>query len=581
MSTWLVHVLEKLGMIEESLATARTSCLRHSETENSGGGTDKFSTSGVSVINILEIQWLKKSLHCPQQPAGNGAFSTIRNSQRGYLSAMSPWPNSAFSIVKSTGVLLASSTTCTRLRRRGNGFSMQSIQLVMARRLSLGVGTCMRPWLDAHIAKHQTSGVTTNRLKPQWSVKPPKGWEEHMFFLRDRRCSLTPLASSTGASHLPSSSMHQQGQIHNENTMTDKVQESIDDEDGLKSNNKEGSEEGSKGSTKGSDYAENKESLSDCEKGGDTCTPNARPASGVHSPLPPSLLLADWTDDSGPNAEETVASPHQGCQMYWRLQKKGKGRALDTEDVDLADHSDHEMPLPYLKKPGNLSKVALEEIWAFVWDVKMTAQELEQWHGQSTCDILITVGFGVKPSHTKINEANLFHSWYWAMQPKPAGVNRDTLNNLITKEYNTLMQDIPKDDLATRREKLQAVYEWSESSSVLPANQSVKSITTRVNSTKMQFSGLAEAWSDLKDIKIIGVVMNGDGTEAGLLSTGSAGDAAIALELCCCIKETPRDCNHRVFRSMMKEKLLAALKDLHCGQQGSLVAKVQGNLSCI
>ncbi|KAI6136022.1 hypothetical protein F5141DRAFT_1208413 [Pisolithus sp. B1] len=334
----------------------------------------------------------------------------------------------------------------------------------------------------------------------------------------------------------------------------------MDNEDGSKSNNKEGSKEGSKGSTEGSDYAENKESLSDCKEGGDTCAPNARPASGVRSPLPPSSPLADWTDDSGPDAEETVASPHQGRQTYQRLQKKGKGRALDTEDVDLADHSDHEMPPPYLKKLGNLSKVALEEIWAFVWDVKTTAQELGQWHSDLTS----------------------------------ISVNRDTLNNLITKEYNTLMQDIPKDDLAMRREKLQAVYEWSESSSVIPANRSVKSIAARVNSAKTQFSGLAKVWSNLEDIEIIGVVMyigqdpaghqtsasmsrhswtsilqfsikclrNGDGTEAGLLSTGSAGDAAIALELHCHIKETPRDCNCRVFGSMMKEKLLAALKDL-------------------
>ncbi|KAI6098703.1 hypothetical protein F5141DRAFT_1066767 [Pisolithus sp. B1] len=349
---------------------------------------------------------------------------------------------------------------------------------------------------------HLTLGVTINRLKPCWLVEPPKGWEEHMFGLRDRRHSLTPFASSTGALHLSSPSMLQQGQTHNENTMMDEVeQQSMDNEDGSKSNNKEGSEEGSKGSTEGSDYAENKESLSNC-----------------------------------------------------------KG------------HSDHEMPPPYLKKPGNLSKVALEEIQAFVKDIKATAQELGKWHGQSTYDILVTVGFGVKPSHTKINEVNLFHSWYWAMQPKPAGVNKDTLNNLITKEYNTLMQDILKDDIAMRREKLQAVYEWSESSSVVPANQSVKSIAARVNSTKTQFSGLAEAWSNLEDIKIIGVVMyvrqdpagcqtsgifggsevirnfinehgvdvqalmdkcvrNSDGTEAGLLSTGSAGDVALALEL--------------------------------------------------
>ncbi|KAI6127045.1 hypothetical protein F5141DRAFT_1060665 [Pisolithus sp. B1] len=200
-----------------------------------------------------------------------------------------------------------------------------------------------------------------------------------------------------------------------------------------------------------------------------------------------------------------MSSPHQGHQMYQRLQKKGKGRALDTEDVDLADHSDHEMPPPYLKKLGNLSKAVLEEIQAFVRDVKMTAQELGQQLG-------------------------------------------DTLNNLITKEYNTLMQDVLKDDFAARREKLQAVYEWIVSGQV----------------SNLAFQQ-AKVWSNLEDIKIIGVVMclrNSDGTEAGLLSTSSAGDAAIALELHCHIKETLRDHNHRVFRSMMKEKLLAAIKDL-------------------
>ncbi|KAI5982841.1 hypothetical protein EDD15DRAFT_2202514 [Pisolithus albus] len=45
-------------------------------------------------------------------------------------------------------------TTRTRLRRRGNGFSMRSTQLVMVGRSSLGAGTCMRPQLDVHTAKN-------------------------------------------------------------------------------------------------------------------------------------------------------------------------------------------------------------------------------------------------------------------------------------------------------------------------------------------------------------------------------------------------------------------------------------------
>ncbi|KIN95943.1 hypothetical protein M404DRAFT_33749 [Pisolithus tinctorius Marx 270] len=240
----------------------------------------------------------------------------------------------------------------------------------------------------------------------------------------------------------------------------------------------------------------------------------------------------------------------------------------------------------------------------------MTAEELGQWHRWSTHDILITAGFSVKASHTKINEANLFHLWYWATQPKPDGANRNSINNLITKEYNTLMIGIPKDDFAARREKLKAVYEWSESSSAIPTNQSVKSIAARVDNAKTQFSGLVEVWSNLKDIEIVGVVMyvgqdpagcqtsgifggsetirnfinangidvqslmdkytaifkclrNGDGVDARVASTGSIGDVGSVLELCCHTKETLRDCNCRVFGSMMKEKMLAALRDLH------------------
>ncbi|KAI6039369.1 hypothetical protein EDC04DRAFT_2895300 [Pisolithus marmoratus] len=317
-----------------------------------------------------------------------------------------------------------------------------------------------------------------------------------------------------------------------------------------------------------SNYNESKDSLSNYDVSGDK------------SSLPPSSPPADHSDDSDPNGEETVPPPCQGCQMYPKLQNKGKGRALDIKDVDVADNSDCEAPPPNFKKLGNLSKMALEEIQAFAKDVKMTAEELGRWHGQSTCNILIAVGFGVKPSHTKLNEANLFCLWYWATQPKRGGADRDAVNNLIMKEYNSLMKDIPKDDPGARREKLKAVYEWSESSSIIPTNCSVKSIAARVENAKMQFSGLAEAWSNLEDIKIFGVVMyigqdpagcqtsgifggseairnfindngidvqalldkytaifkclrNGDGVDAGLVHAGSPGDLSTALELHC------------------------------------------------
>ena len=52
------------------------------------------------------------------------------------------------------------------------------------------------------------------------------------------------------------------------------------------------------------------------------------------------------------------------------------------------------------------------------------------------------------------------------------------------------MKDIPKDDMTVRRDKLKHVYEWSEASSVIPLNKSVKSIAAKLENVKVQFSGL-------------------------------------------------------------------------------------------
>ena len=67
---------------------------------------------------------------------------------------------------------------------------------------------------------------------------------------------------------------------------------------------------------------------------------------------------------------------------------------------------------------------------------------------------------------------------------------RNKFNNIIMKEYNDLMKDIPKEDMSARREKLKHVYEWSKSSSVIPSNKSAKSISTKLENAKVQFSGL-------------------------------------------------------------------------------------------
>ncbi|KIK10551.1 hypothetical protein PISMIDRAFT_78192, partial [Pisolithus microcarpus 441] len=163
---------------------------------------------------------------------------------------------------------------------------------------------------------------------------------------------------------------------------------------------------------------------------------------------------------------------------------KGKGKATNTEDADAGGRE-----IPHSKRSGYLSKAALEEIRAFAKNVKTTAEELGQQHA-----------------------------------------DRNAINNLITKEYNSLMKDVPKDDLAARREKLKLVYEWSENSSAIPTNRSVKSIAVRVANVKTQFSGLAEAWSNLEDIEIVGAVMYVGQDPEGHQTSGIFGGSDVVRE---------------------------------------------------
>ncbi|KAI6011926.1 hypothetical protein BKA83DRAFT_4501426 [Pisolithus microcarpus] len=490
---------------------------------------------------------------------------------------------------------------------------------------------------------------TANKPKPRRVVEPPEGWEEHMFGLRDRRRSMTPRASATTGPVVSSPSPHQEVQGCSQSTEMEEVETGsknsnsdvkfgsedddpeVNKEDELDSSSEEDDKRSNSNDDKVSlDDHEGEEGSSDYNDDADAHAPNVRAVPDDQSSLPLSSP-PDESDCSSPE-EETVPSPPQSCHGNPKSRQKGKGKATNTEDADAGGRE-----IPHSKRSGYLSKAALEEIRAFAKNVKTTAEELGQQHGQSARDILVATGFGVKPSHTKLNEANLFRSWYWATQPKPDGgavalsypsinptslpADRNAINNLITKEYNSLMKDVPKDDLAARREKLKLVYEWSENSSAIPTNRSVKSIAVRVANVKTQFSGLAEAWSNLEDIEIVGAVMyvgqdpeghqtsgifggsdvvrefinakaidvwglmvkymaifkclrNGDGTEARLVNSSSAGDAATALGLRCRIKETPRDRNCRVFGSMMKEKLLAALRDI-CTTHGIKVSDPQ------
>ena len=244
-----------------------------------------------------------------------------------------------------------------------------------------------------------------------------------------------------------------------------------------------------------------------CGAKGKKVTQGSTP-SDDHSSLPPSSLPVDLGDsDTKINVNENTPLR---CKKRKTYQSRKEANAMTFKPGGVSGRGNNEPQVP--KKPSTLLNAPLEEIQSFSDEVKVKAEELGQWLGKSAWDILVTAGFGVKPSHTKVNDVNLFCLWYWVTQPKPEGgksisspliegvtenslsASRNEFNNTITREYNELMKDIPKDDVAARREKLKCVYEWQETSTVVPSNKSVKSIATRLENVKVQFSGLVSSW---------------------------------------------------------------------------------------
>ncbi|KAI5986073.1 hypothetical protein F5J12DRAFT_787271 [Pisolithus orientalis] len=252
----------------------------------------------------------------------------------------------------------------------------------------------------------QHSEDMIGKLKPQHTVQPPKGWEEHMFGLRDRRCSLTPHPSIVNTPMLPSPSLHLDNQIHDEDSAMEEMEENPDNnenKDDQPSSNENKDDQpsssekaddqlpGSDDDDKGSDYNENEndnkmESSSDSHGFGASLVMQwwawcplvfqSLTIPCAQSPLPLSLPPMYKSDDSAHPVGDVVHPCQEGGLIYTRLQKKGKGRAIDAKDIDAANHSDHDTQLLNLKKPGNLSTAVSDKICAFAKDIKMMAEEL-------------------------------------------------------------------------------------------------------------------------------------------------------------------------------------------------------------
>ncbi|KIM60174.1 hypothetical protein SCLCIDRAFT_26820 [Scleroderma citrinum Foug A] len=397
--------------------------------------------------------------------------------------------------------------------------------------------------------------LATCKVKLYHAIQLPEGWEEHMFGLRDQRSlTLIPSARQPALQTLPMQA-HQSLEKKTEED-EDKLEDEAeisgaavhDVEQDLEDNAMARPGDEDMSSQDGSNYSADVRGA----KGKKVAQGSA--PSDDHSSLPPSSPPADSGDsDTKIDVDKNTSLR---CKKSKTHQSRKEANAMTVKPGGVSGRGNNEPQVP--KKPDTLSNAALEEIRSFSDEVKVKAEELGQQLGKSAQDILVAAGFGVKPSHNKVNDVNLFHSWYWVTQPKPEGASRNEFNDTITKEYNELMKDIPKDDVAVRRKKLKCVYEWQETSTVVPSNKSVKSIATRLENAKVQFSGLAESWSNLKEIEIVGVLIsnmvrqfineraidlhalmdkytaifkNGDGSTTGLIGNSGSSVLDPALEL--------------------------------------------------
>ncbi|KIN94735.1 hypothetical protein M404DRAFT_34738 [Pisolithus tinctorius Marx 270] len=252
--------------------------------------------------------------------------------------------------------------------------------------------------------------IKKDKPKPQHAVQPPEGWEEHMFGLCDRRRSLTPSVSvsSQNSTTLILQEDQVEGALMEEDTgeaeaEAEEVEVNIPADEG-----------------------------SQCPDDGASQLPDDEvDEDDSESSLPPSLPPAE---DSSSDTEDEFPPCHPGCCVEHKPKSKGKSRAMDVDNSDIASQDDHEHAQnAKFRKTGNLSHAALDEIHDFMTKVKAKAEELGCRHGKSPHDILVTAGLSVKPSHMKLNKANLFCSWYWATQPKPDG----GMHALVTYSFIT------------------------------------------------------------------------------------------------------------------------------------------------
>ncbi|OAX33606.1 hypothetical protein K503DRAFT_804238 [Rhizopogon vinicolor AM-OR11-026] len=318
---------------------------------------------------------------------------------------------------------------------------------------------------------------------------------------------------------------------------------------------------------------------------------------------------------SSPRLSHIPNSP-PNSPLWLTTAQKGKGRQRSPEEHHPVHNSASEVkedvgpteeaPNTSQKKCGPMPKVAWQKARDLTRELLTAANQLTEEFGRSRQDILIAARLGVTASHRKRNDANTYRSWYWNTQEIPSDKVQSEINKLIDDSYKELFKGIGEKDVETREQLMAPYNQWLDKCE-----------------EGDQMASMAESWSNLEDIEVVGAVMyvgndpasaqtsgvfggsenirgyindnhvnlrqmlskytmvfhycrlQGEGNTAGMDinftpqidDTSTPSNSFLphraSLLLHCQHKEIARDCNRRVLGVMFREKLTQVFREIY------------------
>ncbi|OAX35802.1 hypothetical protein K503DRAFT_802529 [Rhizopogon vinicolor AM-OR11-026] len=206
-----------------------------------------------------------------------------------------------------------------------------------------------------------------------------------------------------------------------------------------------------------------------------------------------------------------------------RLRPESPPRLTAAQKGKARQQSPEEKPDGVQMKPGPMPKVAWDKARGLGQRMLTAADQLAREFGKSQRDILIAAGLGATTSHKKRNDANTYRSWYWNMQKIPSDKSRSEINEIINMKYKELFMGVLEKDHETRDLLMAPYNEWLDEHETVGLEKDVKSIAIRVQRCKDQMASMAESWSNLEDIEVVGAVIYLGNDPAGAQTSGVFG----------------------------------------------------------